>query len=522
MYTDAYLFSYPESFCMAQLLPLSRAARLVGISRGELQSRIRRNELETFEGMVRVSDLLRAFPETSLVDDSAIERTERIKANASPRTETSGKLPSAKVLARRVTELSRDLTEAKDEAHHYSTILAELEERLGQLRSTETPLSASDIEQLYQWVHEKIEDKPRIPRRKNELMAKDTFLRMVEAQVKLIPSGDEYFVEGTDSLLESALRSGIALRYGCTRGSCSKCKARIVSGEVLKVRDHEYQITDNEHNLGYILMCSYTAVTDLVIEADVARESSDIPLQQIRATVTACERPSDRIAILRLKTPGNFSLRFLAGQAIKLSLPDGESEILPVASCPCDGDQLEFHLSSRHDGSVSKHVLQNGLEPGTSIIVNGPAGDFVLNAESNRPLLLVAVNEGFAPIKSLTESATSIDKAEHFNLYWLADDPKMHYLDNLCRSWADSLDNFDYTPLNFDRSMENEEIAAMFQDKVKSLADIREHDIYLSVPEALQPEIVNSLISTGVGKDQIKCFALDDISILDTSAEKNN
>jgi CDP-4-dehydro-6-deoxyglucose reductase len=260
-------------------------------------------------------------------------------------------------------------------------------------------------------------------------------------------------------------------------------------------------------------MCSYTAVTDLVIEADVARQSGDIPQQQIMATVTACEKPNDRIAILRLKTPGNFSLRFLAGQAIELTLPGGEQEILPVASCPCDGDQLEFHLSSQRDGPVSTHVLQNGLQPGTSVTVNGPAGDFVLNAESSRPLLLVAVNEGFAPIKSLIENAISIDKAEHFNLYWLVNDPKMHYRDNLCRSWADSLDNFDYTPVKLDYDMRNEEISDLFEENLKSLADIREHDVYLSAPEALQQAMVNRLVSMGVGRGQIKCFDLHGLFI---------
>ena len=176
---------------MSQLLPVSRAARLVGISRGEIQARIRRNELPTFEGMVRVSDLLRTFPETRLVDDSAIERTERIKANASPRTDVGGKLPSAEVLARRVTELSRDLTEARDETHHFTNLLNELGERIDGLRQAKTPPSTEELESLYQWLQEGIAHKPMIPRRKKELMAQDTFLRMVEAQVKLVPSGDE-------------------------------------------------------------------------------------------------------------------------------------------------------------------------------------------------------------------------------------------------------------------------------------------------------------------------------------------
>ena len=51
---------------MTDLLSLSRAARLAGVTRAELQRRIRRGEIQTFEGQVAVSDLLRVYPSVSL------------------------------------------------------------------------------------------------------------------------------------------------------------------------------------------------------------------------------------------------------------------------------------------------------------------------------------------------------------------------------------------------------------------------------------------------------------------------
>ena len=137
---------------MPQLLPLSRAARLVGVSRGELQRRIRRNELDTFEGMIKVSDLLRAFPEARLQDDSALERAERIKALASPRSEIEKKLPSAKVLASRLTDLSRDLTESKTELSHYADIVNELEKRFEDLLAREDASIPQGTKELFGWL----------------------------------------------------------------------------------------------------------------------------------------------------------------------------------------------------------------------------------------------------------------------------------------------------------------------------------------------------------------------------------
>jgi hypothetical protein len=55
---------------MSQLLTLSAAARLIGVRRGALQSKIRSGELATFEGMVSAEDLQRVFPQAKLEDDS--------------------------------------------------------------------------------------------------------------------------------------------------------------------------------------------------------------------------------------------------------------------------------------------------------------------------------------------------------------------------------------------------------------------------------------------------------------------
>ena len=156
---------------MPQLLPLSRAARLVGVSRGELQSRIQRNELVTFEGMIRVSDLLRVFPETRLQDDSAVERAERIKAMATPNTEVMPKLPSAKVLASRVTGLSRELTESRSEVSHYARIIGELDERLARAEKLEVEKLANEVRDIHAWLLAEDGQLPNVPKRKTELLA---------------------------------------------------------------------------------------------------------------------------------------------------------------------------------------------------------------------------------------------------------------------------------------------------------------------------------------------------------------
>ena len=82
----------------SQLLFQLRAARLVGVSRGALQRKMRNGELATLEGMVSAEDLLRANPEARLENGAALERLERIKETALARCMRERALPSAEVL----------------------------------------------------------------------------------------------------------------------------------------------------------------------------------------------------------------------------------------------------------------------------------------------------------------------------------------------------------------------------------------------------------------------------------------
>ena len=151
---------------MPQLLPLSRAARLVGISRGALQKRIQDNELQTFEGAVRVSDLLRVFPDIKLQDDSAVERARHFRESAIPKTEDDAALPAPEVLAHRLSSVSGDLTTARHELAHYSSLVHELRKQL-------VALDDGRLAETVAWLDAKLGALPNVPERKAELMAQN-------------------------------------------------------------------------------------------------------------------------------------------------------------------------------------------------------------------------------------------------------------------------------------------------------------------------------------------------------------
>ena len=424
---------------MPQLLSLSRAARLVGTTRAILQTQIRNSALITFEGKIAITDLLRLYPDAKLENDEMLERVEHIKAKTSPKHREKPCLPTPEILAERLTSLSYELVEAKQHLRHYHQCGEQLLEKINHF-STQDHVSKEELQTLLCWIQQEMQQSLDKSDAKTRLLAKDTVLRIIAAHAKVIPSGREFFIEGADSLLESALKSGIHANFGCSSGNCGSCKARVISGEVHQLRNYEYDLTESEKNLGYILMCSYTAITDLVLEMSEATCVEDLPFQTISTEVEKTEILNDDFAILHLRTPRVKTLRFMAGQFVTLQLDNLKGDFY-IASCPCDGHHLQFHVH-RNQTDLVKQIFE-GLPAKQSVSIDGPKGHFTMR-ESTNPVLFLAWEQGFAPIKSMLEHAISVDTIESFHLEWFSATSKGHYLEKLCRSWSDALDNFNY------------------------------------------------------------------------------
>lgn len=258
--------------------------------------------------------------------------------------------------------------------------------------------------------------------------------------VRLLPSGRTFQAESQETVLEAALRSGVDLPYRCAGGSCGECKARLVSGEPGHVDFHEYALTEAEKLSGTVLLCSIHAGSDLVVETG---EPSVVPLQHIGARV-AGRQEAGNYSLLQLRTPRTRTLRFLAGQYVRLTLPNGYRVNKPIASCPCNGMLLQFHL--HHAEDAPRDAQLSSLRVGEPVEVEGPYGSFTFDETSSRPAVMVAENSGFAPIKSLIEHAIALEWPQPMQLFWLAEQGS-HYLANLCRAWGDALDGFEYVLL---------------------------------------------------------------------------
>jgi CDP-4-dehydro-6-deoxyglucose reductase len=332
-------------------------------------------------------------------------------------------------------------------------------------------------------------------------MALDAMLRVMSAHVTVKPSGSEFFVEGSETLLKAALRAGLAPNYGCGNGNCGLCKARVVGGETRMVAPSDYRFSDVEKAQGHVLMCACTAVSsDLVLEMLEADAPDDIPEQRLMAKVRSVDALDDEVLRLHLQTPRTNRMRFLAGQRVTLGLANSEGGggdchgEYAIASCPCDDRNLIFHIRRVASADFSNRLSTGSIKAGTDISVWGPWGSFVLDKDTVRPLIFVAIDTGFAPINSLIEHAIAVEVNEPMTLYWAATRPDGQYFSNQCRAWLDAFDNFRYQPLMADQLQQ-----ALLADPL-----LMRSDVYLAGEGDSVAVIAAALIAAGLPAAQLR------------------
>lgn len=330
------------------------------------------------------------------------------------------------------------------------------------------------------------------------------------AWVELSPSGRRFPVEKGETILEAALRSGLSLNYSCNNGSCGECRARVLSGDPGEILPHDYVLRESEKSQGVILLCSTRAASDLVIEATEAG-IQDIPRQHITATVYRIEQPIDNVRVLYLRTPRSSTLRFLAGQHATISPPDVPPRNKSIASCPCNGMFLQFHIRQAPDDPFARFVFAE-LKNRQKIEVDGPFGGFTLDEASSRPLIFLAYETGFAPIKSLIEHAIALELGQPMHLYWTVNRIGDHYMANQCRAWRDALDDFQFHPLHAQDlapvespgvPVAQRDFAATAARVVAEHRDLSGFDVYASGPEPAFTLARERLLAHGLPADRL-------------------
>jgi CDP-4-dehydro-6-deoxyglucose reductase len=325
----------------------------------------------------------------------------------------------------------------------------------------------------------------------------------MEHKITLLPGNKTTVVRSEETLLDSLLGAGVAVKYNCSNGSCGACRARLIAGELGQQQYHDYVFTSQEKELGYFLMCRCHPGSDLEIEVDLFSSVEDVPEQTIDTRVYRITDPRPDFRVIELRTPRTQTLQFLPGQHVQIEIAGLPVISKSIASCPCNGRFLQFHFHRAVAGPVTDYIFEQ-LKTRTAITVNGPYGHFTFDEQSERPVIFIATSTGFAPIKSLIEHVIALEVRQPLHLFWCVQKDGDDYLSNYCRSWLSTEDNFIYTKLSLQSATIpgplNSEVAQQYiAEQIGAIYhDLSEHDVYFSGPATTYGLLVEHLNSLGI------------------------
>lgn len=260
----------------------------------------------------------------------------------------------------------------------------------------------------------------------------------------------QFLASDDQNILDAALAAGIVLPYSCRAGACSSCKGRVVSGDFEAGPAPAQVLQSQEIEEGYTLLCQAQPRSDMVIATREVRLASDIQVRKLPARVTKIRMAAPDVAILTLQLPSSETFRFNAGQYIELILKDGRRRSYSMANSPNQAAALELHVRHMPGGVFTDHVFGAGatqMKEREILRLEGPFGSFFLRDDTEKPIVFLASGTGFAPIKAIVEQMIEQGNKRPAVLYWGGRRPQDLYMDDIARSWVESLPNFSYVPV---------------------------------------------------------------------------
>ncbi|MXR37557.1 CDP-6-deoxy-delta-3,4-glucoseen reductase [Craterilacuibacter sinensis] len=264
-------------------------------------------------------------------------------------------------------------------------------------------------------------------------------------RVKVMSSGHTFNVEAHETILEGALREGVALPYGCRDGACGACKGKVVSGEVEQGGYQDKALPASEREQGMALFCCARPKGDISIEVREVVGAGDVQIKTLPCRVDSIEKIHD-VAVLKLKLPAAERLQFKAGQYIDILMKDGKKRSFSIANAPHDDAFIELHVRHQVGGSFSDYVF-NQMKEREIMRFKGPLGSFFLREDSDKPIILLASGTGFAPIKGMVEHALHHGSLRPMVFYWGARTLADLYMAELAGSWQTRHPNFTFIPV---------------------------------------------------------------------------
>ncbi len=314
-------------------------------------------------------------------------------------------------------------------------------------------------------------------------------------------------VRAGDTILDAALREGIALPFECRNGGCGQCKATLAYGEVDHGAYQKEALTQAERDAGQILTCCAQPRGDVEIEYLPAKTPGGIRPREWLATVERLEKLAPDVMRVILALEGGERISFYAGQYINVLLEDGARRSFSFATAPQESARIELHIRRIEGGRYTGHVFER-MRAGDKLRFEGPLGAFFLREDTDKPIIFVAGSTGFAPVKSMLEHAFAKGLRRRMLLYWGTRQRADMYLAALPEQWAREHDNFTFVPVLSDPAPEDHwqgRTGLVHEAILADFPSLAGHQVYACGSTAMVEAAHPAFRARGLAQDD--CFA---------------
>lgn len=328
---------------------------------------------------------------------------------------------------------------------------------------------------------------------------------MVEKySITLNKDGSQFESYADETILQAAIRQGVKLPYGCTDGYCFGCLQEIVAGQteyrqpVQDVGDLlKYQAMLCKAHAQFDVVLNCAQMPDLTMATDVAEptpatmltvtdrtsgiERRQLPRFPLR--VDAIHRLADEIIQLNLTLPSWVEFKFIPGQYVDVILENGERRSFSIGNGAADVDanqQIILYIKRVENGFFTNYVFEH-LTVGTIWEVEAPLGNFILDGDSTRPILMLATSTGIAPLYSMLTSLDWDNFSRPIALYWGGRYAERLFLQNELTALAKAHPLLSFTPV-LSRANDSWQGAKGYAHDVAiaELGTLTDYDIYIS------------------------------------------
>lgn len=300
----------------------------------------------------------------------------------------------------------------------------------------------------------------------------------VNHKVNVQPSGHNFEVRPSQTVLEAAIEAGINLPYGCRNGACGSCKGKVLQGNVVHDDYQGSAMSDAELAAGTALFCCARPMGDLTIECREVSGLNGVKPRILPARVQLMERLTPDVMALHLKLPSTEKLQFLAGQYIEFLLKDGKRRAFSLANAPHDDDTLQLHIRAVANGEFTQYVF-NDLKEKAIMRIEAPFGSFYLREDSQTPIIFIVGGTGFAPVKGMIEHMLYSNINRQVTLYRGGRTANDLYMNELCEKWAEMMPNISYVPVvNEADAAWQGRTGLVHQAVLDDFVDLSSHQVY--------------------------------------------